>query len=302
MCKERDISTNSHAPGQIWYLQDVYGTYTHPYLILSVRKPNTDNLIQTTAMTITSMNARQTYGVVPIILWNGDISYIYPFNLWPYELPEFSNCGNYRGVLNSDIMSPSDLMQMCIDIYMVSRGFYASIDEKQLIDQYTWYLRTFQTRYQGYSTHRVIDTGIDMSTVYDVGLFGVDLAKYQPAIEMTEPSQEEPQEELEDTTEEIPSIPPVSVTSPSASEVIKNVHEFEEKNNTSLLDQYGSGNNIPTKEWENLELVTFMRLYATKGGPTKLREILNIGKQTAIYNLKARVQTEIKRRGIIITS
>lgn len=118
----------------------------HNYLIISA--PNNFNkldMIQT--MSITSMRNKEVDKMeVPIVLCNGYISYVVPYNIHSIT-DEDIDFEKYKGCLaDNDYLTARDFMQLLVDIYLDSIGLGLT-DHDTVVKKYEDYCKWFNKTY-----------------------------------------------------------------------------------------------------------------------------------------------------------
>ena len=154
------MRVNKCMTGMIFCVDDKSNTATsrtgvekHYYLIIN-NCESTDgsvNLLQ--AMSITSMRNKNVTMEVPILLENGYISYIVPYNIHSLHWDDLK-VENYKGCLSSNARySRDEFIQFLKNIYTDSIG-NCSISHDELMTQYEDYCTKFFNKYNREKEYR----------------------------------------------------------------------------------------------------------------------------------------------------
>lgn len=141
---DRRVHTTSHT-----------GCDCHNYLIIDSgcnNKYGSPELLQ--AMSITSMRNKNISMEVPIVLTNGYISYIVPYNIhslhWDdIDLSKFKGC-----ITDTDLYSKNDFIQLLKDIYYDSKGINPNRSHEEIVDAYNDYCDKFFQTYADKTEYR----------------------------------------------------------------------------------------------------------------------------------------------------
>lgn len=149
-------STSIYEKGQIFLLDDKEGRKngvetSHNYLILS---ENEGNGRRVQCMTFTTMTNREYDGAIPVMLTNGMISYLLPFNIYGFNREDFK-LHNYHGTLKNDIISKSSFMKLALNMYMSHNGFISESASIDVTRNYQDYLDNFWKKYSRNDERRI---------------------------------------------------------------------------------------------------------------------------------------------------
>lgn len=141
--------------GMIFLLNDKTVTPTeiynvrHNYIIIS-STGNGDEMIQ--AMSISSMkNKSIDHLEVPIVLGNGYISYIIPYNIHSFNYSEIMY-ENFKGcIYDNDYITANDFIKMLMNIYVYSKGVCT---DNSVLEQYKNYCKWFYKTYNNIVEYR----------------------------------------------------------------------------------------------------------------------------------------------------
>lgn len=126
----------------------------HNYIVIGTIDGGEDSNCTRLAqvMLITSMRNKTITKEVPIILTNGMISYVVPYNIYSVPLQELEN-GRYHGTITDDILTKDEFILMLLCLYTESlKNRLSVIDTTEGV--YDDYCNRFYEKYSNYKEFR----------------------------------------------------------------------------------------------------------------------------------------------------
>lgn len=135
---------NSSCEGLIFLFRDKCVTNAeynkHNYLIIGYNSNNRMSFAQ--CMSITSMSHKEINMEVPILLSNGMISYVVPYNIHSFQNNDI-DLKNYKGCLSdNEFISKKDFIQLLVDIYADSLAPNQQ-NHDEVVERYKVYCNNF---------------------------------------------------------------------------------------------------------------------------------------------------------------
>lgn len=145
------------AKGAVYLLQDTSSEYLrtqddrkHNYLIIATKDvsstKSTQGYIQ--CMCITSQQNHDVTWEVPIVMSNGTIGYVVPYNIFSYSTDEFS-IDRFRGnLMDTEWGTIEDFIHLLMDIFLVTRKIKNNSKKiKKRLDEYNeWFFKEYDEK------------------------------------------------------------------------------------------------------------------------------------------------------------
>ena len=152
---DKIMVTKNGCEGLIFLLNDKCSSSKdskHNYLILGINEDhNNVGLVQ--CMSITSMHNKEITTEVPIVLSNGMVSYIVPYNIHSYSMDEL-DLHEYKGcITNTPYISKYEFMQLIIDLYADTLDFGLT-NHRDIMRRYRKYCDSFWKNNEGITEFR----------------------------------------------------------------------------------------------------------------------------------------------------
>lgn len=162
--------TKNSCEGMIFLLYDKCSPVAdskHNYIILGTNDQN-DKLGLLQCMAITSMRKKEITLEVPILLSNGMISYIVPYNIHSFSNQEV-DLKNFKGcIADTEYISKYEFMQLLIDLYAYSMDL-ALVDAEEVIKRYETYCSEFWNVHSNHKEFRDYEQSV-MNKAYNAPL------------------------------------------------------------------------------------------------------------------------------------
>lgn len=134
----------------------------HNYIIISTKNQSIIRSGQgyVQCMCITSQKNHDVYWEVPIVMPNGTIGYVVPYNLFSYDSTEFQQ-QQFRGYLSdTDWGTCEDFIELLMEIYMVTRKI-GPVNRKKVEKRLKKYNKWFSNEYADKVEYRDITKSQD---------------------------------------------------------------------------------------------------------------------------------------------
>lgn len=147
------------AKGQIYLLPNIYNNIVnggvaklHNYIVVYCEPKNKFGKVQ--VMEITSLQNKEIIHEVPIILKNGYISYVIPYNMHSVSKFEIENDGVFMGsITDQPDMSTQDFIKLLFDLYVAVNDFGDEAQYQRTIRSYKKYTTNFEMTYEHVETY-----------------------------------------------------------------------------------------------------------------------------------------------------
>jgi len=116
----------------------------HRYLVIGTKNSYGISMVQ--AFAITSMSNKDVTMEVPIVLDNGYVSYVVPYNIHSLHWKDIRFQDYVGSITDTSTCKRDDFLRLLKDIYLDSIG-EGNIDHEELVKRYTEYRDTFFKKY-----------------------------------------------------------------------------------------------------------------------------------------------------------
>ena len=170
------MQATNFIPGMIYLVKNQFEekiglqTTQHNYIVLGTINRESSGFQMVQAMTITSnpRNEGKTGKAVPVLLSNGAISWILPYNIHSIPFCDIEK-GKFHGIINdSEYFSTKRFIQMLVDLYNDELGL-GFIDHDVIMDEYNDYCNWFFDVHSGLKQYRELDNTVKAPSLFDAG-------------------------------------------------------------------------------------------------------------------------------------